>query len=103
MRGHDPEQVVTGAEPTWQGSVASWAGTPVGAMVCAGTKGPRGAGGPWKELWAWRSASAWLGAPRPVPWGGGRAFPPWPSPCSPLVYPTGSPRLPTRSENLQFC
>lgn len=39
MRGHDPEQVVTGAEPTWQGSVASWAGTPVGAMVCAGTEG----------------------------------------------------------------
>ena len=64
--------------------------------------GLRGAGGPWKGLWAWRSASTWLGAPRPVPWGGGRAFPPQPSPYSPLVYPTGSPRPPTRSENLQL-
>lgn len=39
MRGHDPEQAVAGAEPTRRGSVASRAGTPVGAMVCAGTEG----------------------------------------------------------------
>lgn len=39
MRGHDLEQVVMGAEPTQKGSAASWAGTPVGAMVCAGAKG----------------------------------------------------------------
>lgn len=90
MRGHDLGQVVMGAEPTQKGSAASWAGTPVGAMVCAETEG---AGGPWKGLWAWRSASAWLGAPRPVPGSRGRAFPPWPSPCSLLVYPQALPGL----------
>lgn len=52
MRGHDLEQAVMGAEPTQKGSGSSWAGTPVSAMVCAKT----GAGGPWKGLWAWRSA-----------------------------------------------
>lgn len=38
MHGHGPERIVMWAKPRRQGSVASWAGTPVGTVVCAGTE-----------------------------------------------------------------